>query len=106
MASMARVWFVTPPEPVRAAAEVQRFLGEVSGSEQGGFVLGGGRCKPEIAEALCIQTTEAFEALDDQSRAAAKASLTATWHSVAEINPKQLVFVGSDGKVQPHILGR
>ncbi len=102
---MARVWFVTPPEPVRAAAEVQRFLREVSASEQGQFVLGGGRCKAEVADAVCVQITEALEALDDQSQAAAKAALTATWHSIAETNPKQLVFVGSDGKVQPHIPG-
>ncbi len=101
--SLARVWFFNPPEPVRAAGEVQRFLNQVAGSEFRRFVGGAGRCKAEIAEALCVQTTPELESLDPSAQAEAKAALTATWRTLARSNPAQLVFVDSKGNVQPAI---
>lgn len=98
--SLARVWFFNPPEPVRAAGEVQRFLNQVSASEQGRFVGGAGRCKAEIADALCVQTTAELEALAPSSQAEARAALTATWQAIAESSPERIVFVDSTGSVQ------
>ncbi len=99
-AALARVWFAEPPPAVRASAEVQRFLREVGRSEQAGHIGGAGRCKPEIAEALCVQVTEELERLDTESRVAAKRSLAARWKSIAAVNPARLVFVTSAGEVE------
>lgn len=99
IASLARVWFFTPPEQVRAAAEVQEFLRRVAESEHRPLVAGAGRCKAEIADALCVQTTLEFADLDEQRQSLATAALAEMWRSVAEANSAAIVFVDWRGVV-------
>lgn len=100
VASLARLWLLAPPAQVRAAGEVQEFLQRVADSPQRDLVAGAGRCKPEIADALCVQTTAAFADLSAERRAAARNDLTALWRSVAEAAPKNLLLVDEHGTVE------
>jgi hypothetical protein len=99
IASMLWVWLVKPPAELRAAAEVQQFLADIAKSDAGRFVRGAGRCKPEVAVALCVQTTREFDSLDDRARRKAAAAIASAWRSVAEISPERVVFVGADGSI-------
>lgn len=101
LASLAWVWLAPPPDAVRAAAEVQELLRRIETSELRGLVAGAGRCKPEIADTLCVQTTAAFDAASEERRAAARAEITAAWRSIATTGSPAVVFVDAAGQVAP-----
>ncbi len=97
--SLARVWLISPPERVRASAEVQEFLEQVAGSDQRHLIGGAGRCKAEIADALCVQATAEFADLDELEQARARDRLADRWQAIAEANPASLVFVSPNGEL-------
>jgi hypothetical protein len=101
LASLAWVWLAPPPEAVRAAGEVQELLRRIDASDLHGLVAGAGRCKPEVADALCVQTTAAFDAASEERRAAARAEITAVWRTISTTGSPEVVFVDAAGNVAP-----
>lgn len=95
--SLLRLWLGTPPDELRAAAEVQDFLRRVALSEHASLVAGGGRCKPSIADALCVQTTAEYAALAPQRRADVRRWLQELWAATAAAAPNAMVFVDAAG---------
>lgn len=106
IASLLWVWLAKPPEELRAASEVRQFLSEIANSSAGRFVRGAGRCKPEFAVALCVQTTPEFDSLDRTARREAASVIASTWRSVADISPERLVFVDANGSVNDPLGGQ
>ncbi len=98
-ASLARVWLLPQPLQVQTSTEIQDFLDRVGQSDDHLFVSGAGRCKAEIAQALCVQTTRSLESTTPATQAEARQRLRSTWHSIAMVGPRELVFVDSNGGV-------
>jgi hypothetical protein len=101
VASLLRVYLVAPPDRVQASAEVQEFLNLVTASNDRFLISGAGRCKPSIADALCVQTTVEFTSLAAPQRTTARTRWAEMWLSIAETNAKALVLVDPSGKVEP-----
>jgi len=101
IATIAWVRLAPPPEPMRAAAEVRELVRRVGDSEDRALIDGAGHCKTEIADALCIQTTDAYLDLPPDKRQQARQRVRRTWESIAELNPNAVVFVDPDGT--PHL---
>ncbi len=100
VASIAWVRLASPPKPMRAAAEVQELLRRIGESADHALIGGAGHCKTDVANALCVQTTEAYLDLAPDTRQQARQRVRRTWKSIAELNPNAVVFVGPDGTLQ------
>lgn len=101
IASLAWVWLAPPPAPVRATGEVQELLSRVAESDLQPFIAGAGRCREEIADALCVQITAELRDLGETERSRVLNQVTAIWGSIAEVSPSRVVFVDLRGELMP-----
>jgi len=99
IATIAWVSLMSPPAELRAGAEVRDFMQRLEGSADASLVAGAGRCKREVADALCIQLTEAVAELSPREREQALQRIADTWSRIANLNPAAALFVAADGKI-------
>lgn len=97
--SLAWVWLAPPPESVQAAGEVQELMNRVDEADLGPFIAGAGRCKPEIADALCVQVTAELDGLGESQLERVRREVTVLWESIAEVSPPRVVFVDPRGEL-------
>ncbi len=99
LATLAWVSLMSPPAELRASAEVSDLMQRLEGSADAPLVAGAGRCKPEVADALCIQLTAAAAELNPLERERALQRIADTWSRIANLNPAATVFVAADGTI-------
>ncbi len=100
--SLARVYLMPPPPHLRANPTVERFLEHIAQvPDLRPLVQGAGRCRDAPPATLCVQVQEAFLALSEEHRVAARHTIAELWADLAAPGEGQpaIVLIAPDGQI-------